>query len=81
MLMRIMHAMSAVAHIRNHVFKLNQAAFAKIAGVTQATVSRWENGEFPPNRDNMERIRQAALADGKPWDDSWFFEVPSEVAS
>jgi DNA-binding transcriptional regulator YiaG len=70
--------MKAVAHIRNRVFGMSQAAFAKVAGVSQATVSRWESGEFEPNRDELERIRRAALNGCKPWDDRWFFEEPAE---
>lgn len=68
--------MSAIERIRKDVFSLSQAAFAEVAGVTQATVSRWEAGEFEPNRDQLERIRDAALRDGKDWDDKWFFEAP-----
>jgi transcriptional regulator with XRE-family HTH domain len=72
-----------IEHIRRHVFQLSQAAFAEIAGVTQPTVSRWEAGEWEPNRDDLERIRQAAIESGKPWSDAWFFETPAvcEAAS
>jgi transcriptional regulator with XRE-family HTH domain len=71
-----------IEHIRRNVFQLSQAAFAEIAGVTQPTVSRWEAGEWEPNRDDLERIRQAALGSGKPWSDAWFFEAPAvEIAS
>jgi len=73
--------MNPIRHIRLTVFKMIQADFAEFAGVTQATVSRWENGEFEPNRDDMERIRRAAIDRGKPWDDRWFFEVPEQAAS
>lgn len=72
--------MLPIAHIRSQVFKLSQAAFAEVAGVKQPTVSRWERGEFEPNRDDLERIRRAALDRGLPWDDSWFFEVPGRVS-
>lgn len=72
--------MKPVEHIRRNVFRLTQAAFAEIAGVTQATVSRWENGEFEPNLDDLERIRGAAKETGRPWDDSWFFDAPEQAA-
>lgn len=68
--------MRPIAHIRQNVFKLPQSAFAEISGVTQATVSRWETGEFEPNRDELQRIRDEAQSRGIPWDDSWFFREP-----
>jgi len=71
--------MLPMAHIRQNIFGLSQSAFAEIAGVKQPTVSRWEAGEFEPNRDELERIRAAAIASGKPWDDAWFFDVPMQV--
>lgn len=77
--MRIMHGMNTVAHIRKKVLGLSQQALADVAGVSQATVSRWENGELEPNRDEMSLIRSKAIDDGKAWDDSWFFEVPPQT--
>jgi DNA-binding transcriptional regulator YiaG len=73
--------MLPMAHIRQNVFGLSQTAFAEIAGVKQPTVSRWEAGEFEPNRDELERIRAAAIESGKDWNDAWFFETPERVAS
>lgn len=70
-----------IAHIRSGVFGLSQAEFAKLAGVTQPTVSRWERGEFEPNRDELERIRTAARTLKIDWDDSWFFELPTTEAA
>lgn len=67
--------MSAIRHIRKHVFKVTQAEFAALAGVTQATVSRWENG-VSPSLSEMQSIRQAATAKRIKWRDAWFFEVP-----
>lgn len=54
-----------------------QAAFAAIAGVTQATVSRWERGEFEPTREQLQRIRDEAIRRGLKWDDRMFFERPA----
>lgn len=65
--------MNAIRHIRKTVFGLNQAEFAEIAGVTQATVSRWENG-VSPSLDEMRRIRAAASDRKVRWQDKWFFE-------
>lgn len=71
-----MRAMSTIARIRNEVFKVNQAAFAEIAGVTQPTVSRWEHGYWEPSREELERIRSEAMNRGLEWDDSWLFDGP-----
>ncbi len=72
--------MEPIEHIRKKVFAVNQEAFGAIAGTTQASVSRWENGEQEPSQTEMARIRQAALNQGLTWDDSWFFEVPAEAS-
>lgn len=69
--------MTPVEHIRRHVFDLTQAAFAGIAGTTQASVSRWEAELQEPDRDEMGLIRAEAIRRGLSWDDRWFFEVPS----
>lgn len=87
--MRMYAIMNAIEHIRKRVFKLNQAPFAELAGVSQPTVSRWEDDSFPgsqPSRDEMNKIREAASKRGLPWDDSWFFqtfpdEAPEETAA
>ena len=71
--------MNALRHIRKHVFHVTQTEFAELAGVAQATVSRWENG-VAPSLDEMQVIRLAAAARGLEWDDRWFFEVPSTAA-
>lgn len=76
--MRIMRGMNTVEHIRKKVLGLSQEAFSRVAGVSQPTVSRWERGELEPGRDEMSLIRSKAIEDGKAWDDSWFFEVPSQ---
>lgn len=63
-------------HIRTKVFALTQAEFAALAGVTQASVSRWENG-VAPSLDEMRRIRDEAEKRNLEWDDRLFFEVPA----
>ena len=65
--------MSAIKCIRTDLFRLSQGEFAGICGVSQATVSRWEGGEFLPNLKEMQRIREEALARGLAWSDSLFF--------
>lgn len=71
--------MRPIAHIRQSVFSMSQAAFGELAGATQATVSRWEKGELEPDREQLNRIRAAAAERGVPWEDSWFFEIPDGV--
>ncbi len=53
---------------------------AGIAKTTQPTISRWENGELEPDREQMKLIRDEALARGREWNDRWFFELPEEAA-
>jgi len=72
--------MSSLRHIRKSVLGLSQAEMAAIADVSQGTVSKWENGELNPNRDEMSRIRDEARRRGLAWQDSWFFEMPAEAA-
>ncbi len=67
-------------HIRTKIFGVTQAEFAALAGVAQATVSRWENG-IAPSLDEMKAIRKAAEERNVPWDDRYFFEIPSESAA
>jgi transcriptional regulator with XRE-family HTH domain len=67
--------MNTIRHIRKKVFNLRQADFAAIAGVTQATVSRWEAGGVP-TLEEMRRIRDAAADRKIRWSDRWFFDVP-----
>ena len=71
--------MSAIRHIRQKVFKVTQAEFAAFAGVTQASVSRWEseNGGGP-SIDEMQAIRKAAADRKILWNDAWFFEAPAQ---
>ncbi len=66
-------------YIRKHILKLTQAEFAAIANVTQATVSRWESGEFEPSLGELMLIRAAAAERGGALSDSAFFEVPPSV--
>lgn len=68
-------SMNALRYIRRNIFKATQAEFAVVAGVTQATVSRWEGG-VSPSLDEMKAIREAASERGIDWSDAWFFEVP-----
>lgn len=70
-----------IEHIRRAVFDVSQTAFAEIAGTTQPSVSRWEQGLQEPDRIEMDRIRQAAHKRGLNWDDRWFFEVPRQKGS
>lgn len=68
--------MKPVEHIRTKVFGISQTAFAELAGVSQPTVSRWEQGTLEPGRDELERIRDEARRRKLPWKDSLLFDVP-----
>ncbi|WP_185982841.1 helix-turn-helix domain-containing protein [Aureimonas mangrovi] len=69
--------MRPITFIRTDVFKETQKAFGRIAGVSQGTVSRWEAGDLAPAQAEMIRIRNAAIRLGLPWDDAWFFVLPT----
>jgi transcriptional regulator with XRE-family HTH domain len=73
--------MRPIEHIRRFTFKVSQTAFGEIAGTTQASVSRWEQGAQEPSQSEMERIRNEATFLGIEWDDRWFFEAPACSAS
>ncbi|WP_349366752.1 MAG: helix-turn-helix transcriptional regulator [Nitratireductor rhodophyticola] len=71
--------MNAIRYIRKEVFGATQAEFAALAGVTQASVSRWEKG-VAPSLDDMQAIRIAASEQGIKWKDEWFFQSPETAA-
>ena len=71
--------MNALRRIRLTIFKVTQSEMASIAGVTQATISRWENG-VPPSLEDMRAIRGAASDRHLDWDDQLFFDEPKEAA-
>lgn len=68
--------MNTIRHIRTNIFGVSQTAFAKIAGVKQASVSRWESlsNSSTPTLAEMAAIRDAALDRGLNWSDSYFFQ-------
>jgi len=70
--------MSQLLHIRREVLKLTQSEMAAIAGVRQATVSRWEKGALEPSLAEMQAIREEAIRRGIDWRDAWFFPAPTE---
>lgn len=71
--------MRPIEHIRRNIFRIGQIEMAKIAGVSQATISRWEKNVCPASG-AMARIRDEAVRRAIPWDDRWFFEAPVEAA-
>ena len=66
--------MQSIRRIREDIFHCNQTEFARIAGVSQGTVSRWQAGLQRPLAPALKRIRDYALTHRIPWDDAWFFE-------
>lgn len=52
---------SLIVHVRS-TLRLNQDAFAEKLKTTQATVSRWENGEVVPSLRNQQLIEELAAA-------------------
>lgn len=66
--------MNAMAHIRLNVFRVSQYEMAEIAGVSQATVSKWEAGTQVPLTTALKNIRRSAYLRAIPWQDAWFFE-------
>lgn len=68
--------MSALRRIRKDVLSLSQAEIATLVGVSQGTVSKWENGELAPSLSEMSIIRDEARSRGIEWDDRWFFDSP-----
>lgn len=69
--------MNALRHIRKTVLELSQAEIAALVGVSQGTVSKWENGELSPSLEEISALRAEAHKRGLAWDDRWFFESPS----
>jgi DNA-binding transcriptional regulator YiaG len=61
-------------NLRKKVFRASQVEMARIAGVSQATISRWEDGTQTPLSTALERIRAYAKRRGIPWNDAWLFE-------
>lgn len=80
MRLRIFERMKPIEYIRKHILKVTQAEMAAIAQVTQATVSRWESGEFGPSLEEAARIRNEAIQRNLDWDDSAVFQVPADLA-
>lgn len=71
--------MNPILHVRKVKLEMSQAEFGAVAGVSQGTVSKWEAGEGSPSRDELSRIRAAAIEKGIAWEDRWFFETPAEA--
>lgn len=67
--------------IRKSVLCLTQAEMATITGTSQSVISRWESGELEPDRQQMKAIRETAIAQGKTWNDEWFFDAASVPAA
>lgn len=71
--------MNPIRHIRKTILDLSQDEFSDLVGVSQGTVSRWENGELEPDRAQLDVIRTHVIGLGLPWSDAWFFEAPASA--
>lgn len=67
--------MNSIRYIRIVIFRVNQTAFAKIAGVQQPTVSRWERDLLQPDRAHLQQIRSEAKRRKLELPDNLFFEA------
>ncbi len=77
-------SMTPLQYIRLYVFRVDQPEMAKILGVNQSTIWKWESPD-PEKRisiteKNMRKYREAAKERELPFHDSWFFETPKDVA-
>ena len=70
---------SPLLHIRKSILQVTQTEMANVAGVKQATVSRWETGHLEPSRQEMSAIRDEVRRRGIDWDDRWLFDNPVAV--
>lgn len=73
--------MPPMYYIRKSVMRISQAEMAALAKTTQGSVSKWENGEMEPDREQLARIRAEIHRRRLDWQDRWFFEAPAEAAS
>ena len=71
--------MQAIEYIRRRIFQTTQAEMADIAGVAQATISRWETHGWPPALNHLTRIRDEAKRRNLQWEDRLFFDIPTET--
>jgi predicted transcriptional regulator len=72
--------MNLIKHIRTDILKVSQAELARIAGVNQAQICRWEKGTVPHTIEALGRIRTEVKSQGHEWNDEWtFMPVKSEV--
>lgn len=68
--------MNAIKTIRKDVLHLTLRELAEILGVSQGTVSKWENGQHGPTVEHLAKVRAYAQRSGIAWSDSWFFGDP-----
>jgi len=68
--------MNAMHRLRTEVFHASQQEMARIAGVNQSTISKWESGAQIPLSTALGKIRDYAKRRYPKWQDSWLFEGP-----
>ncbi len=68
--------MPTLRTLRTKVLKLSQAELAKIVGLDQSRIARWENGTLAPSLPHLAVIRRYAKKHVPGWRDEFFFELP-----
>lgn len=72
--------MTPLKNIRENVLGVSQQQLSVISGASQPVISRIERGSGSLTGDQMQRIREHAIENKKPWDDRLFFEVIDPAA-
>jgi transcriptional regulator with XRE-family HTH domain len=52
---------------------LSQEKMARLTGVSQSQISRWESGSRSPRLRDLEAIRKAMIDAGYEWRDKWLW--------
>lgn len=79
--MDILKWMNPILHIRRSVLRITQGDMGRIAGVSQATISRWESGRNEPSLEHLRRIRAEVRRRRLSWDERWLYDASAGAAA